>query len=848
MPVKKMSAKKILASILVMAFLFSSISFASLAAVPVTSVMLPAVDGITYTDEDGAPFDMEYAEDYPDIYGYSIESLEGGWKITPAGTSLRTFTFGIDTAQDISGVSVTTDDTGVIVKEVANGYRLTLTRANKADVAVQVTVERPFKVTFSEAQGYTFTPATAGASTVKPGEVFDFYVTPKAGYEEAKDVTATSGTITKLSSNLYRLSDVTADTVISAVGSQITHTVTLVGVSNYTYKNAAGTDVLPVANQVNDGASFSFRVQPADGYRVVSVTDNNGPVSESQGVYTISNITKDLSVNVAVEKVTVSVTEPDMQGVTEYTYRATTSTSVEYGGSFSFYVLPVEGYDAPVVKVNNVPVESLGSGLYVISNIKAAQTITIEKGEKTSYDVTLNNGTGYTVAPVVTGSTSVPHGENYSFTVTLQPEYGESDVTVTANGVVLTADSTVGNVSTYTIKNVTQAQVVSVSGAVKNTYSVTLPTGTVGYTVSTTQYTTGIVYGSSFSFTLTAAQGYDISNVVVKANGQPVEAQKGVYTVEVTENVTISVEGEKAITPSVTISSGVGYTVNKGTGNNVTYGDDYDFTVTLETGYQLKQVILNGKTVLSAVNGVYYITGITANQEVRIEVEKVTYTVNYVDAIGQGAGQVVYTIDNATPEGVITLPVPSLSEDVKDYYTFTGWKDDNNTTYTTLTIGEANAAITLTASWTVNWDKVVSLVTSVRAAESGDRYNLLSHMSVVIANIFDGQDVKITGSGMFYSSQALDADSLGSYVASLTDRTSTDSMLTQRVSNTVFSYYYNVDYRIEELSEVKMSFTKIPAGANRSIAGWIELTVNGEKMVFFSNIETGTPVDFPSAS
>ena len=181
MPVKKMSAKKILASILVMAFLFSSISFASLAAVPVTSVMLPAVDGITYTDEDGAPFDMEYAGDYPDIYGYSIESLEGGWKITPAGTSLRTFTFGIDTAQDISGVSVTTDDTGVIVKEVANGYRLTLTRANKADVAVQVTVERPFKVTFSEAQGYTFTSATAGASTVKPGEVFDFYVTPKAG-------------------------------------------------------------------------------------------------------------------------------------------------------------------------------------------------------------------------------------------------------------------------------------------------------------------------------------------------------------------------------------------------------------------------------------------------------------------------------------------------------------------------------------------------------------------------------------------------------------------------------------------------------------------------------------------
>ena len=848
MPVKKMYAKKILASILAVAFLLSSISFASLAAATVSSITLPAVEGVTYMDEDGAPFDMDYAEDYPDLYGYSIAAVgNGGWKITPEeGTNLRTFTFGIETAEDISGVSVSTDDSGVIVKDMSSGiYRLTLSRAQKSDVLVQVSVEKPFKVGFAETEGYTFTPASAGASTVQPGETFDFYVTPQAGYEEAQSVTATSGSVTKLGSSLYRLSGVESDTTISVVGQKTTYTVSLVSGSNFTYKNAEGTESLPAANTVEYGDSFSFRVEPAAGYSVVSVMDNNGPVAESDGVYTISNITKDTFVNVAVEKTTLTVTEPQMQGVKEYTYRAATSTNVEYGDSFSFYVLPTEGYEAPVVKVNGSVLASVGNGLYVINNIQASQTISIEAGAKATYGVTLNPGTGYAIAPVGEGTT-VAHGEDFSFQVTLSEEYANSALTVTANGIVLTPDSTEGSTSTYTIKNVTQAQVVSVSGVAKNTYSVTLPTGTTGYTVSTTQYTTGITHGSTFTFTVNAAQGYDLSQAVVKANGQPVALKDGAYTVTVTENITVTVEGVKAITPNVTISSGEGYTVNKGTGGTVAYGGDYDFTVTVENGYQLKQVVLNGKTVLSPVDGVYYITGITADQAVSIEVEKLTYTVDYVDDIGQGAGQVVYTIDDANEEGVITLPVPSLDEEVKDYYTFEGWKDESGRIYTTLSIGSANASITLTASWSLNWDEIVTLVTSVQAdmPDGADRYNLLAHMSVAIANIFDGQDVKITGAGMFYSSQQLDAGSLEGYVAGLTDRDSTGSMLTQRVSDTVFSYYYNVDYRIEELSELKMSFTKIAEDATRSMAGWVELTVNGEKMVFFSNIETGTPADF----
>lgn len=79
-------------------------------------------------------------------------------------------------------------------------------------------------------------------------------------------------------------------------------------------------------------------------------------------------------------------------------------------------------------------------------------------------------------------------------------------------------------------------------GEEKAEYTVTLPTGE-GYTVTGK---TTVNKGEDYTFTVTVADGYDGTNMVVKAGETELTAENGVYTVtNVTENLTITVEGVK---------------------------------------------------------------------------------------------------------------------------------------------------------------------------------------------------------------------------------------------------------------------------------------------------------------
>jgi len=80
-----------------------------------------------------------------------------------------------------------------------------------------------------------------------------------------------------------------------------------------------------------------------------------------------------------------------------------------------------------------------------------------------SYAVNLPTGSEFTAQPEGTSSSPVPRGGNFSFTVTLSPNYSNSTITVKANGTVLTAIKGV-----YTIANITEPKTVTVEGLVLN--------------------------------------------------------------------------------------------------------------------------------------------------------------------------------------------------------------------------------------------------------------------------------------------------------------------------------------------------------------------------------------------
>ncbi|MBQ7897357.1 MAG: hypothetical protein IJ323_02925 [Clostridia bacterium] len=78
-----------------------------------------------------------------------------------------------------------------------------------------------------------------------------------------------------------------------------------------------------------------------------------------------------------------------------------------------------------------------------------------------TYDITLTEGTGYTLAAVEGFDLTVNEGASFSFTVTIADGYekDETAFAVKANDVALTATDNV-----YTIENVTADQVVTVEG------------------------------------------------------------------------------------------------------------------------------------------------------------------------------------------------------------------------------------------------------------------------------------------------------------------------------------------------------------------------------------------------
>lgn len=84
----------------------------------------------------------------------------------------------------------------------------------------------------------------------------------------------------------------------------------------------------------------------------------------------------------------------------------------------------------------------------------------------------------------------------------------------------------------------------TVTAEIVNDHTVTIPEDE-GYTVTGEKT---VKDGEDYTFTVTVAEGYDGSNMVVKVNGEEVKPVDGVYTVEkVTSNLTITVEGVKKI-------------------------------------------------------------------------------------------------------------------------------------------------------------------------------------------------------------------------------------------------------------------------------------------------------------
>ena len=365
---------------------------------------------------------------------------------------------------------------------------------------------------------------------------------------------------------------------------------------------------------VYGGKDYSFTVTLKSGYESCTPTVKvNGTVlnpAEDGVTYTVKSVSANLNVTVeGVEKATFAVTAPTGEG-----FIFNGAEKAVFGEDYIFTVAKAEGYENSTltVKANGAVLNASEDGVtYTVKAVSEALTITVEGAEKNVYKVTLPLSAAYTA----TGADSATHGEDYSFVLEIKPEYNAENLVVKANDETLTSEA---DGKTYVVKAVKSDITITVEGLKINVFSVTLSSGE-GYVL---EGATTAEQGSTYRFTLTIEEAYDKSEIAVRANGKEIFAESdGVsYAVaNVTENLTITVEGVELNTYEVKIPAGEGYTVTGESTQTVNHGDSASFIVAVTEATSLVRVT-NGAAKLAGDNGVYTIENVTEDITLSVKV------------------------------------------------------------------------------------------------------------------------------------------------------------------------------------------------------------------------------------
>ena len=539
-----------------------------------------------------------------------------------------------------------------------NGTPVTLTANNQYTIN-NITANQNVNATFSQISYMVTASAgnggiiTGAPTSVNCGEGYTFTVAPNDCYEVAS--VTVNGTLVTPTNNIYTIENVTEAQSINATFSLISYEVTASAGNGGTINNAP--------SSVNCGEGYTFTVTPNDCYEVASVTVNGTPVTPTNNIYTIANVTEVQSINATFIQISYTITASAGNGgiITG------APTSVNCGEGYSFTVTPNDCYEVASVTVNGTIVTSTNN-IYTIANVTEAQSINATFSQ-ISYTVTASAGNGGTI----TGApASVNCGEGYTFTVTPNDCYEVASVTV--NGTQVTPTNNI-----YTISNVTEAQ--SINAAFNQiSYTITASAGNGG-TINGAP--TSVNCGGDYTFTVTPNDCYEVASVTV--NGTPVTPINNTYTIaNVTAAQSINATFSR-ISYTITASAGNGGTISNAGSTTVNCGDDITYTITANEGYMISDVLVDGQSVGSVSS--YQFTNVIANHTISATFELIP------------AGEVVIVV-NADAEGGSVDPTGTQTLTEGDDFTFTV-TPDNCHTIGIVTVNGAEVTLDANNSYTI---------------------------------------------------------------------------------------------------------------------------------------------------
>lgn len=369
----------------------------------------------------------------------------------------------------------------------------------------------------------------------------------------------------------------------------------------------------------------------SNGNYCVTVTDNNNcSVSEC------SNITlPDIDINIS------NAEHGSING----------ENTVAFGEDYTFTVIPDVCYEIGAVMVNGSEVALDANNSYTIQNVTTEQTINATFTQ-ISYTITASAGNGGTISNV--GSTSVNCGDDITYTITPDDGYMIADLLVDGQST--------GSESSYTFSDVTANHTISATfePIPAGEVVIVVNADTEGGSVSPTGTQT-ITEGEDFTFTVTPDACYEIGIVTVNGNEVSLDENNSYTISNVTEPQSINATFNR-LSYIITASARDGGTITPSGNVEVNCGDNKEFVITPDEGYEIADVIVDGQ---SAINDI------------------ASYAV-----IGASAS---YTFENVTEDGhsieaifneIIVVPecnaVTNLTAQVESYGVVLSWNATEN--------------------------------------------------------------------------------------------------------------------------------------------------------------------------
>lgn len=682
-----------------------------------------------------------------------------------------------------------------------------------------------------------------GKVDVTYGSRFTFRVIPAEGYQTPV-VKFNDTVLTSSGSNEYVTPQITSDsnTITIDAGAKKPFNVTLLRPDGAVY-TFGGYDNLTVA----EGGVFKFTVEASERYDIANakVTATNGDIAKDPDVtngYILSNVTADTTIRVTdVLEKTFSVS-----GLTAADGYTVTGAGIEngeavvtYNSNYTFYVRPMAGYNAPEVKIEGAQFDNDGNGGYTLLGVKSNVAVTIGAAESKQYAVKLYGADGCTFTDA-DGSplqnSSVAYGASFAFKLALDESYSNSKPTVEINGEPISADSN----GVYRIENITADIIVRVGNVNLNTYHVTLTAddGAVVNAVSGLD----IVHGGNFNFNISLNAGYVIDKIDIKGNNTQLSATGGSKIVEnVTNDITIHVSVKKiAISYDINAGQSQVNVIN----DSIQYGDTVKFTVTPNEYYKVTHVYVNGIEYGSS-NGEYTVANVTSNMNISVQTEAVKLTVNF-----RGNGYYDDETVTFTYAGESTVNLSALKSN-NALYMFDYWTVDEGA----LDFDKSSdKTIRVTANWKVDAEYVAQNITltTQHMTYDGGKVVLRTYINVNgdLATNEKFANAQITGYGTLVTKTIKDDSSSsewtdyitkgnGNHNANSTALQIEQIVVPEKKVGIVNYYHINQSIALNEKREdnfIRLTVNNLPVNSLESFkaAGWIELNINGEKVIIIS--------------